>query len=183
MWLSAARVHRNVPFSVTSSTIDHCSSVISCSCAVPPRPALFTSTSIPPSSDAAAANNALHVVFLRDVARHAEHTERGRRLAEPPLVLVADHDPRALLLAALRGRRTRSRSRPRRSRAHPCPRAARDPRRTAVRSRGARRRQRADRHVDEVGDERVVLERRLRAVLERTCTHRQASRTRARAGS
>src|SRR5207244_4024186 len=45
MCRSAARVIRIVPVSVTSSTENHCSSVISASVAVPPRPALFKSTS------------------------------------------------------------------------------------------------------------------------------------------
>jgi hypothetical protein len=38
-----------VPVSVTSSTLCHCSSVISVSNAVPPSPALFTSTSSRPN--------------------------------------------------------------------------------------------------------------------------------------
>jgi hypothetical protein len=48
MWGSTARRHRNVPVRVTSSTIDHCSSVISTIGALPPRPALFIHTSMPP---------------------------------------------------------------------------------------------------------------------------------------
>src|SRR5579864_8645477 len=45
MCRSAARVQRKVPFSVTSKTICHCTSVMSTMFAVPPRPALFTATS------------------------------------------------------------------------------------------------------------------------------------------
>ena len=42
---SAARVQRKVPVSVMSSTVDHCSSVISTRGTVPPSPALCTATS------------------------------------------------------------------------------------------------------------------------------------------
>ena len=42
-------MQRNVPVSVTSSTLLHCSSVMSTTLAVPPSPALFTTTSRPPS--------------------------------------------------------------------------------------------------------------------------------------
>ena len=45
---SAARVQRKVPVRVMSSTVDHCSSVISTSGTVPPSPALCTATSIRP---------------------------------------------------------------------------------------------------------------------------------------
>ena len=106
MWLSAARVHRNVPFSVTSSTRDHWSSVISCSSAVPPRPALFTSTSIAPSSSVAAANNACTVDFVGHVARHAGDPQLLGGLGQATLVLVGDEDASALLQAPLRDRRT-----------------------------------------------------------------------------
>src|SRR5258708_3897030 len=57
MCRSAALVQRNVPFSVTSSTRSHCSSVISASGVSPPRPALFTATSIRPYSAATVSNS------------------------------------------------------------------------------------------------------------------------------
>jgi acyl-CoA synthetase (AMP-forming)/AMP-acid ligase II len=46
-------VQRNVPFSVMSSTRDHCSSVMSSTEAVPPSPALLIITSIRPKCPAA----------------------------------------------------------------------------------------------------------------------------------
>ena len=58
MCRSAARTQRNVPLSVTSSTFAHCSSVMSTRFAVPPSPALFTTTSISPTAAAAPANSA-----------------------------------------------------------------------------------------------------------------------------
>ena len=95
---------RNVPVRVTSSTTDHCSSVMSTRSAVPPRPALLTSTSTPPSR--------------RDGRREQRRPPRPRRsrcrarvsgrvpvssarpvggLAQPALVEVADEHLRPLL--------------------------------------------------------------------------------------
>ena len=94
-----ARRHRNVPLSVTSSTVPHCSSVMSTRSAVPPSPALFTSTSIRPCSRDGGGDEALHVLVLGDVADDGERSRAGAgrellgRLAEAPLVVVADRRP------------------------------------------------------------------------------------------
>ena len=96
-------MQRMVPVSVTSRTFDHCSSVMSASVAVPPRPALFTNTSMPPRCSSAAATRARTCVLDGDVAGLGERARPGLLgqrvggLAEPALVGVADQHPRPLL--------------------------------------------------------------------------------------
>ena len=108
MCRSAARVQRNVPFSVTSSTRAHCSSVMSTTLAVPPRPALFIEHVDAPRRGDGGVEEPLHVGLDGHVAAHRERPLPDERLeplgglAEAPLVDVADHDARALLGAALR---------------------------------------------------------------------------------
>ena len=58
MCLNAARVQRNVDVSVTSMMRSHCSSVMSTTSTVPPRPALLTSTSMRPCSAMTRSNSA-----------------------------------------------------------------------------------------------------------------------------
>ena len=110
MWRNVARMHRMVPVRVMSSTLCHCSSVMSTSSAVPPNPALFTTTSRWPCSATRAVDHRLHLVFDGDVAHEGERSdatgqlgELVGRLPEAPFVRVAEHDRRALVETAPRG--------------------------------------------------------------------------------
>ena len=106
----AARTLRKVPVSVTSSTLDHCSSVISRMEAVPPRPALLIMTSTPPGV-LGEVQQRLDLLLDGDVAdgpAHAFRAELGAQLGggclQPSGVGVAEHHQgRALLQAAAGG--------------------------------------------------------------------------------
>ncbi len=63
MWGSTARVMRKVPVRVTPSTASHCSSVMSTTFAVPPRPALFTSDVDPPQLGDGSRDEPAHVLL------------------------------------------------------------------------------------------------------------------------
>ncbi len=108
-WRSAARVQRNVPFSVTSSTLDHCSSVMSSTEAVPPRPALLIITSIRPKCPAAPSISAVTCtssVTSQGWDQNPVTVRPGQVVAgrgQPLVVLVADHHPGAFFQAAPRG--------------------------------------------------------------------------------
>ena len=107
--VSAARVQRKVPVRVMSSTVDHCSSVISTSGTVPPSPALCTATSMRPNRATRAVVERAHLRLVAHVAGQRVHPVRVARLrarqllgglGQAPLVGVGDHDRRALLEAA-----------------------------------------------------------------------------------
>ena len=107
----AARTQRKVPVRVMSRTRLHCSSVISSTDAVPPRPALLTITSTPPKGSAASRSAATWASSVTSqgtaVTRSAPNSvaEGLLGLGEPPLVGVAEHDGLgALLQAAAHGR-------------------------------------------------------------------------------
>ena len=76
MWRKAARVQRNVPVSVMSRTVDHCSSVISTIGTVPPSPALWTATSMRPNRVGGAVVERAHLRLVAHVAGQRVHASR-----------------------------------------------------------------------------------------------------------
>ena len=100
----AARTQRMVPVRVMSRTMDHCSSVISSTLAVPPRPALLIMMSTPPNSSAAS-SSACDLGLVGHVADELAHPVgaellgQGRLvLGQPALVGVAEDDRLGALL-------------------------------------------------------------------------------------
>ena len=85
-------------------TLPHCSSVISVTAAVPPRPALLTITSRPPSSSAASisactcASSVTSHTSERTRSAPNSSAQRLLGLGEPALVGVAEYDGLGALL-------------------------------------------------------------------------------------
>ena len=103
-------MQRKVPVRVTSSTVDHCSSVMSTTSTWPPRPALLTATSNRPWRVDGGVVEVLDLGLVGDVAGHGQRArcpgqlgQRVGRLAQPALVGVGDHHRGPLLDAPLGG--------------------------------------------------------------------------------
>ena len=104
MWRSAARVMRIVPVSVTSSTENHCSSVISVERGGAAEAGVVHEHVEVAELAEHVGEAAVDVVLRGHVGEHRVRAELLGRLAQPAFVDVADRDACAFLDAALRGR-------------------------------------------------------------------------------